>query len=484
MVDVIGQLLAIPVFMLTLKMWWPTGMRECSPAAPDRRWLVFPAILIGALVALQIVPLGLNSARSALIPPPLPGFGTGSVLPDDWSLITVTPTATIAAGLSFLVPVSLFMGIGYLDSAQRRQLAIFAIVLGFVAAVLGFVQVAQGPESALRFYSFTNPSEAVGFFANRNHFAAQLYVVLVLAGAWIAAWSNAQRTRHLGSVAWARLAGYAALVVIIFSAAALARSRAGMGLTLLAMAGVAVLALTAPTRPESKKGISLGTRLTLFVLISGFLVALHFGTLRVSSRFGENILDESRSAFTQTTLQTAWSALPFGTGLGSFVRVYAVVERPEHVMTAYVNRAHNDLAEFLLEAGVPGLILLLLFMIWYGRASQVAWRSSAGAEAVDVLLMRAATFAIALVLLHSLVDYPLRTAAHAAMFALLCGLLLPAPPELKLEASPATPNRRSARSEKLKSVAEPVDVAPGTPWKGGNVQWPVAWRGDRERSDR
>ena len=55
--------------------------------------------------------------------------------------------------------------------------------------ILGHFQVAQGQASPLRFYQFTNPTEAVGFFANRNHFAALIYSVVLLTAAWaIHAW--------------------------------------------------------------------------------------------------------------------------------------------------------------------------------------------------------------------------------------------------------------------------------------------------------
>jgi hypothetical protein len=43
---------------------------------------------------------------------------------------------------------------------------------------------------------------------------------------------------------------------------------------------------------------------------------------------------------------------PFGTGLGTFLPVYATVEKDENVSFAFANRAHNDLAEVLLETGI------------------------------------------------------------------------------------------------------------------------------------
>ena len=46
--------------------------------------------------------------------------------------------------------------------------------------------------------------------------------------------------------------------------------------------------------------------------------------------------------------------MPVGAGLGTFVPVYAMFEKPEQVSLFYVNRAHNDVLELWLETGVAG----------------------------------------------------------------------------------------------------------------------------------
>ena len=56
--------------------------------------------------------------------------------------------------------------------------------------------------------------------------------------------------------------------------------------------------------------------------------------------------------------------MPLGAGLGTFVPVYAMFEKPEKLSLFYVNRAHNDVLELWLETGVLGLILMVLFAIW------------------------------------------------------------------------------------------------------------------------
>lgn len=82
-------------------------------------------------------------------------------------------------------PIAVFLGMVRLSYAERRLLSKVIIGFGLVSVFLGLMQLAQGPNSALRFFKFTNPTEAVGFFANRNHFSALLYVVTLFASCWV-----------------------------------------------------------------------------------------------------------------------------------------------------------------------------------------------------------------------------------------------------------------------------------------------------------
>jgi O-antigen ligase len=110
--------------------------------------------------------------------------------------------------------------------------------------------------------------------------------------------------------------------------------------------------------------------------------------------------------------------LPFGSGLGSFRRVYHLYERPEQVTNIYVIHVHNDYVELALETGVAGIVLMALFLAWWAVAVRRVWRT---AEAGP--FARAASIGSAAILVHSLVDFPLRTAAIGASFAMCAGLL-------------------------------------------------------------
>ena len=107
-----------------------------------------------------------------------------------------------------------------------------------------------------------------------------------------------------------------------------------------------------------------------------------------------------------------------GSGVGTFPSIYPHYEDPATVERTYINHAHNDYMEIVLETGLPGAVLLLLFFAWWSSRAFAIWRSPNAAE-----LARAACIASAAVLLHSLVDYPLRTAAIATAMAMALALM-------------------------------------------------------------
>jgi hypothetical protein len=145
----------------------------------------------------------------------------------------------------------------------------------------------------------------------------------------------------------------------------------------------------------------------------------------------------SRYTSISTTAKAGLDYLPAGSGLGSFQDVYRTYEDPDGIIETWMNHAHSDFAEIFLELGLPGVLLVILFLIWWTRRTIAIW-SSGG----DVFA-RAASIATGAVLAHSLVDYPLRTAAIAAAFAACCALM-------------AEPRERSSRKARSVSDAEEV----------------------------
>ena len=279
------------------------------------------------------------------------------------------------------LPLSVFAASRSAYSQQRIRLCFLLAGLGAVSLAIGFLQMAQGSASSLRFYEFTNPSEAVGFFANRNHFAALLNVTLVLAAVWLWMTANAALRRGaLGnrSVLW--LGAAAAFLVADAAGLAMARSRAGIFLAIVALIGIVSMAYKQTRATGRDRRHTSSSRISLAAAVFAVLFAAQFGLGSMLSRFEGDPLEDLRFALNQTTFKTAFKALPFGTGLGSFVRVYATVEKKEDAFAGFANRAHNDAAELLLETGVLGAALLLAFLAWYAKCTYRAWTGRRAAE--------------------------------------------------------------------------------------------------------
>ncbi|GHE79866.1 hypothetical protein GCM10019059_42900 [Camelimonas fluminis] len=296
-----------------------------------------------------------------------------------------------------------------------------------MSLALSILQVMQGPSSPLRFFEISNDVEAIGFFANRNHFAALLYTTLIYGIAWLVLRGErllAKRKETSRKITW--FTGLFCFIFVMVGGIALARSRAGIALTIaafIALAAISPAFMTILRGREQKE-----RRLRRVVLVAAALLLLSIGQIgsdRFLSRFDEGVTDAIRTTLRAVTSQAAADAFPAGAGLATFPSVYAVYEDDRTLSGAtYVNRAHNDWLEFALEAGLPGIALMMLFLAWFGSWFIRIWigtdRQSPPAQ---VIVQQTASLAVLLVLIHSLVDYPLRTAAMAACFAVSCALM-------------------------------------------------------------
>src|SRR5690606_34739815 len=85
------------------------------------------------------------------------------------------------------------------------------------------------------------------------------------------------------------------------------------------------------------------------------------------------------------------------------------------------NHAHNDLLELALTGGLPALSILGWFVAWFGLNAASVLRQRDRSASTD--FARLGVVMIVVLLLSSVVDYPLRTPLMAALFAMACGWL-------------------------------------------------------------
>ena len=364
--------------------------------------------------------------------------------------LSLSPRATWLSALSLLPPIAIFLATLLIGYRERRTLSLILVVFGVLSAFLGLAQVAEGPSSSLRFFAITNTSEAVGFFANRNHFAAALYAFTVFAAAWAL---RQPRRPHRGSEARHALdrARDREPHRPCHPGGGARRWRAPVPASASPIAALLGAVALAFRDRRNASGIT-PARLLFAATALATMFAAQFMLYRVLDRFAEDPMTDARVtlAGAHRGSRPALHAVRLGHGnLRSGLRHagagrgcgagYLRQPRPQRFPRALAGDGRRgDGALCFLRALVDPAAPLRL---WRGDAA-------AGTE-IDLSMARAATLVVALILAHSLVDYPLRTGAIMAILAFACGLLV-AP----LAAPGAVAHREAARGRK-RNVAPP-----------------------------
>lgn len=374
-----------------------------SKSAARLGWLAAAAV---ALIVLQLIPLPpaiwSNIPGRQLV---AEGFRLlGHPLP--WMPLSLAPSATIATAMALLPPLAMLALILRLGAYRASWLLIALLSATLVSVALGVLQIQSGGTGPY-LYAQANLGTASGVFANANHMATLLLVsipCLVALGA--RRWRKSPKSNE--RLLSATLAGGAATVVLLGVVTNHSFALLVIGVPVI---GAALLLLIPPGRVRLGRVAAL---LGLLVLASAALAAVMASGMSTSNQTSINIRAD---IWTRTASALEDHALA-GSGVGSFPAVYPQYEEAASVERTYINHAHNDYLEILLETGVPGAVLLILFLIWWGGRVIAIWRSPNAAE-----MARAACIASAAILLHSLVDYPLRTAAIATTMAMALALM-------------------------------------------------------------
>jgi hypothetical protein len=365
----------------------------------DRRQLLWLAVAVVAVMLLQFVPLPASlwaafPGRDDL----MENYARLGLEVRSWLHWTTEPTAS-AASLRALLPALALLVLGVqLTDDWRRRLLWLPLMLALLSVPFGLLQVAQGSASELRFYTPTNHHEAVGFFANRNHYAALLYVGMALAFGYFLSYDR--RFYGRGPVRVAHATGWMTLITLLLLGILLSRSRAGVSLALLSLGlmGLVGLALSQSVRRVWFAGALAGV----------LLLAFAFGYDAFSARMEADWLTDNRWRVSAATFALAADYGWLGSGAGSFPAAYAAFEPVDLLGDKIINHAHNDWFELLVELGWMFAALVALAAWWL--AVRVRALVGAGWRMAPPTSIAAAVALLAL-LMHSGVDYPLRTSA-------------------------------------------------------------------------
>ena len=343
--------------------------------------------------------------------------GLGSL----WRPLTLAPDATwnaFYAGLVFLTVVVLGV---HLREGQRQLLLTAILALGGCSIAVGLLQAAGSPESPLYFYQVTNNGAQVGLFANRNHHA--LLVAMMLPMLWVVAVQllrGGPRQRVLGLAAIA--SGVALLPLLL-----LIGSRGGLLCGAAALLSLPFLVGAGPPRPRhAATTVAERLRHRAPLLAAGGLATVGGVVLLLTVSWGQGfaldrllsqaIAEDMRWRMLPTVAGMAVRYWPVGSGVGTFEKAFKVSEPDALLGPEYVNHAHNDWLELLVTTGVFGLVMLAIAAFALVAQGRRAW-SGPGPTGNEVRRARLGIVLIGLAAFASLGDYPLRVPSLAAVFA-------------------------------------------------------------------
>jgi O-antigen ligase len=385
--------------------WWAAHER---PLERPEAWLLLLSAAALVVIAAQFVPLPIGLWRTLSGRADILASLQQAHITMRHGFVSLIPHESLKSAIWLLPALGVLLVMARVPTTYSgRRLAIALIGAMVLAVVVGAMQKAAGPTSELYFYRITNPGFAVGFFANVNHMASLLLATIPFQAALL---HEAIERRSNSRIML--LTGVGASLAVTVVGIVVVGSLAGYGLLLpVCLASALIVKGTRRTR-------SIAALLMLPAVLGGMAFVL-------LSPDGQALLD-SASAMSagsrQTIFATTWTAIrdfwPVGSGLGTFAEIYPSYEDPFSVMRAYVNHAHNDYLELALETGIAGLTVLGAFLIWWAVRGWGIWGDNTSSP-----YAKAAVIASAALLIHSLVDYPLRTAGLSAVFAACLGLM-------------------------------------------------------------
>lgn len=363
-------------------------------------------------------------------------------LPPEAMALSLVPEATLAGLLAFLAPLAGFCLVAALRWNRGAGLIKWTLpALGAASALLGLAQVILGKAyPALYFYDFTAQGFPVGFFSNPNHQAS----FLLMCVPFVAVLGAQLRRDWEGSDADMGRATYVIVTGLLLLTGILGAGSAAGYILLVPVLGLSI-AIFLAGRPRSGGNGLAG--LLLLPMILAFAALVVFTSPRLSGLGYTSFADGpgSRIGINRVStgmIETHWQV---GTGLGTYADVYRLYEDPFTVSNVFVAHAHNDYFEWMIETGLPGALLLGLFLCWWLFWFARLW-SSQGRDAFR--LRRAASVACLVPVLHSLVDYPLRTPGIAVVAAVCLAIMVV--PRARREAP--LPESPGAEDEEVRAV--------------------------------
>lgn len=326
---------------------------------------------------------------------------------------------------------------------RSSQFLLLAKVFTAYGAIVAAFAVLHGmaPNGKLYWtWALEQGGSMYGPYVNRNHYAGLMEMLLpfplVLA---------ASRFTH-GN----RRIAVAGIAALMAGSIFLSGSRGGM----LAFAAQMVVlgALLVRTRKGNWKepltlGVILAVVIVFLIWIGGNQLTQRLISIHATAR--EEINGGVRLSIDRDCLRMLAKRPILGWGFATFPIVYP--EFRSFYSTFFVNEAHNDYLQLLVETGLAGFSIAVWFLVLVFRGA--AGKVKSWTETANGALTVAAVLGCVGILVHSFFDFNLQIPANAALFYVLCAIAA-SPPLYE------SPRRRMVHRHNLIVQSRPEAASP------------------------
>jgi O-antigen ligase len=324
-------------------------------------------------------------------------------------------------------------------TSQIQTLTLALSTYGFLVASFALLQSLSSNSKLYWLHTPRGGGWIYGPYVNHNHYAG-LMEMLVPVPLVFSLTRGARGPRKI-------LAGIAA--ALMASTIFLSGSRGGMLAFVMQVALLAVIVVWRQKNP--KVTLALATFLVigvgLVLWLGGSELAQRLASIHAETR--TELSGGIRIAIDRDALKMSARKPILGWGLGTFPDVYPEF-RSFHT-NFFINEAHNDYLQLLVEMGGLGFAAMLWFLWTVYRNAIRKLRN--WPEDTNGAVALAAMLGVSGILIHSFVDFNLQIPANAALFYMLCAV---AAMESKFGASRRKPVRRLDVMGEMSSTDQPV----------------------------
>ena len=386
---------------------------------------ILPLLILLLYMALQALPLH-PTLLKILSPSAFEAYSAAvfSDSPGQWVSLSLHRRGLLLEFLRFASYIGVYvLTVEVINSGKSLKRSSYAIA-GFVSllAVVSIIASFTSGNEILWLRDDPWGGSPFGPYINKNHYAGFMGMSLPLViGLFLASRPRARgvntRSRFISMIGsrrmnWHVLFGLGG--VAIFVSVLLSLSRSGV-----AAMFVSLIVFAAIVKQRKKAGKGWVALVLLAVAVSlGW-----FGIAPLIERFeiilgADGIMMGARKIVFADSLRAAWDFILTGSGFGSFAYIYPAYRTLEG--TLFVDHAHNDYIEFLVEGGIVSISLVVWFMVSISR--HVVKELSKRRNSISVFVCYGSATGVLYMLLHSITDFNLHVGANGLFFFFILGL--------------------------------------------------------------